>query len=82
MTDENITNQNNDTEKASNPYDALFKEVMTELFSRLQIPIKTEQEVSRKPRTIDVVVTCTKEDIEKAKRETLISRLRKFHPQK
>ena len=70
MTDENIANQNDDTEKASNPYDALFKEVMTELFSGLQIPIKTEQEVSRKPRTIDVVVTCTNKDIEKAKRET------------
>ena len=50
MTDENVTNQENDTEpQASNPYDALFKEVMTELFSGLQIYIKTEQEVSRKP---------------------------------
>jgi len=71
MTDENVTNQNNDTDaQASNPYDALFKEVMTELFGGLQIPIKTEQEVSRKPRTIDVVITCTEEDIEKAKGET------------
>jgi hypothetical protein len=43
---------------------------MTDLFSGLQIPIKTEQEVSRKPRTIDIVITCTEEDIEKAKRET------------
>lgn len=71
MIDENVTNQDADYEaRASNPYDALFKEVMTQLFSKLQIPIKTEQEVSRKPRTIDVVITCTKEDIEKAKRET------------
>ncbi len=71
MADENVTNQNNDTEtQANNPYDALFKEVMTELFGGLQIPIKTEQEVSRKPRTIDAVITCTPKDIEKAKRET------------
>ena len=71
MIDENVTNQNTDTEtRASNPYDALFKEVMTGLFSELRIPIKTEQEVSRKPRTIDIVITCTKEDIEKARRET------------
>ncbi len=71
MTDENVTNQNNDTEtQGSNPYDALFKEVMTELFSELQILIKTEQEVSRRPRTIDVVVTCAPEDIEKASCET------------
>jgi len=67
---ENTKNQNTPSDKTSNPYDAIFKEVMTELFGGLQIPIKTEQEVSRKPRTIDVVVTCTKEDIEKAKRET------------
>ncbi len=70
MTDEENTTKNTDTEKASNPYDALFKEIITELFSGLDIPIKTEQEVSRKPRTIDVVVTCTKEDIERAKRDT------------
>ena len=71
MTDENVTNQNNVTEtQASNPYDALFKEVMTEIFSQLDIPIKTEQEVSRKPRTIDAVITCTQKDIEKTKRET------------
>ena len=71
MTDENVTNQNNDAEtQASNPYDALFKEVMTKIFNRLHIPIKTEQEVSRKPRTIDAVITCTPEDIEKAKCET------------
>ena len=71
MADENVTNQNNDTEtQTSNPYDALFKEVMTEIFSGLQIPIKTEQEVSRKPRTIDIVITCTEEEIEKAERET------------
>ena len=71
MTDENVTTQDTDSEtKASTPYDALFKQVMTDLFSELQMPIKTEQEVSRKPRTIDVVITCTKEDIEKAKRET------------
>ena len=43
----------------------------------LQIPIKTEQEVSRKPRTIDVVITCTKKDIEKAKRETLFDFFKK-----
>jgi len=71
MADENVTNQNDDVEtQASNPYDALFKEVMTEIFNRLHIPIKTEQEVSRKPRTIDIVITCTEEEIEKAKRET------------
>ena len=71
MTNEDSTNQENDTEpQASNPYDALFKEVMTELFSGLQIPIKTEQEVSRRPRTIDVVITCTQEDIQKVKDET------------
>jgi len=57
--DENTENQNTDSDKTSNPYDALFKEVMTELF-----------EVSRKPRTIDIIITCTQEDIEKAKRET------------
>ena len=71
MIDENVTNQDTDSEtRASNPYDALFKEVMTELFNQLHIPITTEQEVSRKPRTIDVVITCTPEDIEKARRET------------
>ena len=71
MTNENVTNQNNDTEtQARNPYDALFKQVMTDLFSGLQIPIKTEQEVSRKPRTIDVVITCTEEDRQKASLET------------
>ncbi len=71
MADENVTNQNDDVEtQASNPYDALFKEVMTEIFNRLHIPINTEQEVSRKPRTIDIVITCTEEEIEKAKRET------------
>ena len=71
MTDEKITNQDSDTKtQASSPYDALFKEMMTQLFSGLQIPIKTEQEVSRKPRTIDIVITCTEEDIEKAKSET------------
>ena len=65
------TNQDNESErKASNPYDALFKEVMNERFNELGIPIKTEEEVSRKPRTIDVVVTCTPKDIEKARRET------------
>jgi hypothetical protein len=65
------TNQENESEKkVSNPYDALFKEVITDLFSRLQIKIKTEQEVSRKPRTIDVVITCAIEEIEKARRET------------
>ena len=36
MINENVTNQDTDSErKASNPYDALFKEVMTELFSAL-----------------------------------------------
>jgi len=71
MTDENVTNQSNDTEtQASKAYDALFKQVMTDLFSGLKIPIKTEQEVSRKPRTIDVVITCTPGDIEKAKHST------------
>jgi len=78
MTDENVTNQDNDAEsQASNPYDALFKEVMTELFVRLQITIHTEQEVSRKPRTIDVVIICTPKDIEKAKRETPLDFLSK-----
>jgi len=68
---EDTTNQSDDYEtQASNPYDALFKEVMTELFGGLQIPIKTEQEVSRRPRTIDIVINCTKEDITKSKRET------------
>ena len=61
----------NESEKQpTNPYDAFFKQVMTELFSELQISIMTEQEVSRKPRTIDVVVTCTPKEIEKASRET------------
>jgi hypothetical protein len=69
MMDENVTNQNTDTEtRTSNPYDALFKEVMTQLFSELQIPIKTEEEVSRKPRTIDVVITCAKEEIKKLRK--------------
>jgi len=78
MTDENVTNQNNDTGiQASNPYDALFKEVMTRLFVALQILIHTEQEVSRKPRTIDVVIICTLKDIEKAKRETPFDFLKK-----
>ncbi|MFQ6044577.1 MAG: hypothetical protein ACE5PV_27305 [Candidatus Poribacteria bacterium] len=71
MVDENVTNQNTKSEtKASNPYDALFKEVMTDFFNELQIPIKTEEEVSRKPRTIDIVVTCTPSDIEKVSCET------------
>ena len=66
-----MTNQNTDSDtKTSKPYDALFKQMMTDLFSELQIPIKTEQEVSRKPRTIDIVVTCMPFDIEKANRET------------
>jgi len=71
MTDENITNQDTDSEtRASKPHDALFKQVMTDRFTELQIPILTEQEVSRRPRTIDIVITCTEEDIEKAMRET------------
>jgi len=78
MTNENVTDQNNDTEtQARNPYDACFKQVMTDLFNRLQIPIKTEQEVSRKPRTIDVVIICTTEDIVKASIETLFDFLNK-----
>ncbi|MFQ6041481.1 MAG: hypothetical protein ACE5PV_11545 [Candidatus Poribacteria bacterium] len=68
--DEKIAQDNESEKKASNPYDALFKEVMNERFNELGIPIKTEEEVSRKPRTIDVVVTCAKEEIEKARRET------------
>ena len=36
MADENVTNHDTDSEiKASNPYDALFKQVMTDLFSGL-----------------------------------------------
>jgi len=70
MTNKDVTNQDADSGKASNPYDALFKEVMTQLFSELYITIKTEQEVSRKPRTIDIVITCESPDVKKAKHET------------
>lgn len=69
--DNELTNEETESEsKASNPYDAIFKEVMIELFSRLQISIKTEQEVSRQPRTIDIVINCTSGDTHKAARET------------
>jgi hypothetical protein len=68
--DKNTKNQTTDSDKISKPYDALFKQMMTDLFSELRIPIKTEQEVSRKPRTIDIVITCSQEDIEKANHET------------
>jgi len=71
MTNEDVTNQSNDAEtQASNPYDALFKEVMIQIFRLLGILIQTEQEVSRKPRTIDVTIICTTEEIEIAKSET------------
>ena len=74
------TNQDNESEKkVSNPYDALFKQVMTDLFNALHIMVKTEQEVSRKPRTIDVAVTCTQEQIEKARRESPFDFLKKHN---
>lgn len=56
--------------KTASPYDGLFKDIMAELFEELGTQVITEQEVSRQPRAIDVVVTCTRTDIEKVARET------------
>ena len=77
MTEKNRVTQGNNTQTVGNPYDALFKEVITVLFNELQIPIETEHEVSRKPRTIDAVITCTPSDIDKAKRGSPFDFLKK-----
>jgi len=42
-------------------WDALFKEIFTHFFRQMDLQTKTQQEVSRKPLTIDTIVFCKDE---------------------
>ena len=66
-------NESNEHQEANgrSEIDPLFKEVLDSRFGQLGIPIKTEVEVSRLPRTIDAMIILTQErDLERVRSET------------
>ena len=56
--------------------DPIFKDVLTFNFGQLEIPIQTQVEVSRLPRTMDALVVLKPGDIEKVRAETAFSYFR------
>lgn len=73
---------NNNTESATERHhiDPVFKEVITKDFGRYKLPIQTQVEVSRLPRSIDAMtILFQPHDIEKARRETAFGYLRTYN---
>ncbi len=73
-----MSNSSDQTQQSKhNHIDPVFKQVLVSMSDKLKVPLETQVEVSRLPRTIDAVIKLpTKEEIARVESETPFVRLR------
>jgi len=71
---------NNQSSVQREAIDPVFKEVLTFRLGQLDIPVQTQVEVSRIPRTMDALILCKRpEDLEKIRSETPFGHFRVYN---